>query len=257
MTGESCKSAVYGKSAPAHKLYVWFHGLFGFYVKSDHIIVVTPYMEEHVYLAGSWMQETMLKAGEWYRLDAGCDSAKRASAPKIDPVKDAVLSGIARVDMDRSHFLMRLDSPSRIIPVRHVNASFVGAASAQLHSPFPLVHLFEYEIENLDSLRVHGLDWQPPRNSDSELTSLHVFAEPLDDVPNEHAMHAFGSLVAMFPGTDLQLKDSTYAGKIPLDPNAPSGNLPQGLDPTEERSLSERAKSGTQPANCFALLGQP
>lgn len=240
----------------AHKLYIWFHGLFGFYFKSDYITVVTPYMQEHSYFAGSWLQERKLKGGEWYRL-IGVGSAERTPAPQIDPTKDATLSGISKVDLDSSYFLLRLDFPKRIIPVRYVDAKFTGSASAQLHTPFPLVHLFEYEVTDPASLRVDRLDWRPSFNEVPGIMNLHVFAEPQDLVPNEHAMHAFMSLVSLFPGTDLQLQDSTYKGEIPLDWTTPAGNLPCGLDPNEERSLAERGKSGTQPANCFALLGQP
>ncbi|HZI58019.1 MAG TPA: hypothetical protein VFF39_14655 [Verrucomicrobiae bacterium] len=57
-------------------------------------------------------------------------------------------------------------------------------------------------------------------------------------MPNEHAMHAFRSLVQMFPGVDLQLNDSRYTGTIPLDKNIPDGDLPLGLSPCEEKNLA-------------------
>lgn len=241
------------------KLYVWFHGLFGFYVKPDHIVVVTPYMPEHSYFAGSWMNETEIKAGEWYRLRGVSNRRTLRTAPRIDATKAAVLSGISKVDLDASYFLLRLDFPKQIIPVRHVKATFTGKAKDQLPSQFPLVHLFEYDLNDPDCLSVESLDWQPMRNPGSLITNLHIFAEPQELVPNEHAMHAFMMLVSMFPGTDLRLDDSSYKYVIPLDPNVPTGNLPCGLDPNQEMSLAERpgAKSGTQPANCFALIGQP
>jgi len=246
-----------GHRRSALTLYIWFHGLFGFYFKKDHIVVVTPFMEEHKYFAGSWMQESPIKAGEWYRLRGVTGPQRPATPPAIDPAKDAVLSGISKVDMDSSYFLTRLDFPKQIIPVRYVNATFAGRASSQLHAPFPLVHLFEYEIPDPDCLNLEPLEWKPKRSAGSLTTNLHVFAEPQEIVPNEHAMHAFMSLVSMFPGIDLQLQDSTYRGCIPLDLNSPHGNLPCGLDPREELSLAERGKSGTQPANCFGLIGQP
>jgi len=240
------------------RLYLWFHGLFGFYVKDDYIAVVTPYMEEHRYLAGHWMNEKLLKKGEWYRLRGADDPQNPNPAPIIDATRDTCLPGISQVNLDSSYFLMRLDFPKRIIPVRYVSASFAGEAARLLHAPFPLVHLFEYNVFCSECLRLDSLDEWSPRNEDSLITNLHIFAEPDHQVLNEHAMHAFTSLVQMFPGLDLQLNDSSYEGTIPLDPNAPEGNLPLGLDPNEEMSLAERiSKSGTQPANCFALLGQP
>ena len=239
------------------RLYVWFHGLFGFCIKKDHIVVVTPMMEEHRYFAGAWNCEQPLKAGEWYRLLGVNNPRKPNTAPKIDPAKVALLSGISKVDLDASYFLMRLDFPKQIIPVRYVPATFSGSASRQLHAPFPLVHLFEYEISCPSCLRLEPLVEWPARKQDSAIMNLHVFAEPEHIVENEHAMHAFESLIQMFPGVDLRLKDSRYTPGLPLDPNIPKGNLPLGLDPRQEQSLAERnGKSGTQPANCFALFGQ-
>ncbi|HEY6249201.1 MAG TPA: hypothetical protein VI685_04530 [Candidatus Angelobacter sp.] len=240
------------------RLYLWFHGLFGFYFKADHIVVVTPFMEEHCYLAGPWWNEKPLKKGEWYRLHGANDPQNPNSLPKIEPTKDTLLPGISKVDLDSSYFLMRLDFPKQIIPVRYVPAAFVGSAAQYLHAPFPLVHIFEYEVFCLDCLRLDPLDEWPARDQDSSTINLHVFAEPDQLVPNEHAMHAFKDLVQMFSGIDLHLNDSRYNGQLPLDPNIPEGNLPPELDPNMELSLAERiTKSGTQPANCFALLGQP
>jgi hypothetical protein len=239
-------------------LYVWFHGLFGFHIRPDYIVVITPSIDEHKYFAGSWTKETELKQGEWYRLRGVANPSRPNAAPKLDSVKDAVLPGISKIDMDASYFLMRLDFPRRIIPLRYVEASFTGEAAQHLHSPFPLVHIFEYEIFCRECLRLDSLEGWPATEDDSDVKSLHVFAEPDMIMPNEHAMHAFRSLVQMFPGVDLQLKDSRYTGTIPLDKNIPDGNLPLGLSPCEEKSLAERvAKSGTQPANCFAIFGQP
>src|SRR5205807_4436132 len=125
------------------------------------------------------------------------DVKRPATPPVITPGKFAVLFGIPSVDMNSSRFLIRLDFPKKVIPVRYVDATFTGKASSQLHAQFPLVHLFEYEVFEPERLSLEPFDWKPERDPKSLITNLHIFAEPQETLSNEHAMHAFMSLVSM------------------------------------------------------------
>lgn len=246
--------SVHDQLQGAKRLYVWFHGLFGFYFRGNHVLVVTPEMKgEHKYLAGSWGGEHPLEEGAKYCLHGVSTPGRTAIAPAINPEKAAVLSGISKVDFGSSYFQIELPFPKQIIPVRYVHAKFTGRSSSQLHSPFPLVHIFEYNIVDPSLLSLPPLPGWPIKISKCDNDDLHVFAEPDRQLRNEHAIHAFTRLTAMFPDVDLQLEDSSFCGSIPLDPN-----LPPGLSPDKELSLSEReTKSGTQPANCFGLIVKP
>ena len=55
---------------------------------------------------------------------------------------------------------------------------FTGDAAHHLHSPFPLVHIFEYEVFCRECLRLDSLEGWPATEDDSDVKSLHVFAEP-------------------------------------------------------------------------------
>ncbi len=228
-------------------LYLCCHGLFAFVFRDDHILLLTPRIQEHKYLAGTWRSEKEMKKGGSYSLVGASKSGYSNPRPVIG--KDNLhLSGIKNIDTGSSYCQIKLPFPKQFISLRHVAASFSGksftAANAASASTFPLLQVLKYEMPDPQNCTFEGLDepWKPDPHALSQ--QLHIFAEPPDLVPSDHATRAFDALVQIFPGVDLRLKPNSTLAPCPRrEPGSP-----REVDLEQELSLSERDGS------CIALL---
>jgi hypothetical protein len=135
---------------------------------------------------------------------------------------------------------------------------------------YPLVELVQYELGephkvHLDPFPQWKINHTALRNNQ---INLHIFAQPAEEHVG-HPQEAFNDLVAMFPGTKLELEPGFH--DEPYDPSLAS----MGFDPVQQMSLSERGgltpeqqrqrvtaakiekpepDSGSTGANCFASL---
>ena len=239
---------------PTTELCLWFHGLFGFVIMPDYIAVVTPKVEEHRYLAGLWKQEQKLHDGEWYRL-SGVNDAVRPNKMPVLKDQTLFLSGVKAVNMAESFCLIRLPFPKQIIPLRFTGAQFSGghAPKANTSSTFPTVQVMRYEVVDYSKLRVEPFKAWVTQKRPPPIINFHIFAEPEWLVHPEHAMRAFDSLIRLFSGIDLKLKNST-AACLPLDLNVPAGINPQHQISLAERNGACKEPVGSRTANCFMIV---
>ena len=249
------ENAVSQARQPTADLCLWFHGLFAFVMRKDHIVVLTPKVKDHAFLAGLWRQEQKLQDGEWYRLSGVSEPARPNPRPVLDKARQLFVSGANGINMAESYFLMRLPFPKQMIPLRYAEATFSGkAAPKQTISPtFPTVQLMRYRVVDYSNLRLEPFKPWVKQKRPPPIIHFHIFAEPTFLVHPEHAMEAFEGMLRMFPGIDLKL-NQTSARCLPLDTN-----LPAGIDPKQQVSLSERngecdRKPGHRTGNCFIII---
>ena len=243
------------QTPPATDLYVWFHGLFAFVIKHDHIAVLTPKVEDHAYLAGLWKQEQELREGEWYRLSGVSDPARPNPWPALPKGRVLFLSSVKTINMADSYCLIRLPFPRQMIPLRYASAKFSGDdAPKQSTSPtFPTVQIMRYRVLDYSNLRLEPFKAWVRQKRPPSIIHFHVFAEPTMMVTPEHAMRAFDRMLQFFPGIDLKLTDTSFSC-LPIDKN-----LPAGINPEQQLSLGERRGvclpgGGGRPANCFMIM---
>ncbi len=256
------------KSVPGTTLYLCCHGLFAFVLRQDHILLLTPRIDEHKYLAGTWRSEKDMKKGGSYSL-LGSSKGEYSNRRPVISKDNLHLSGIKDIDLASSFCQIKLPFPEQFISLRHVQASFTGksfaAANAPSASTFPLLQVLKYEMPDPQNCRFEGLDqpWKPDPHA--AIQQMHIFAEPPDLVPGDHASRAFDALVQIFPGVELTLKPGR--GLAPCPHKEPGS--PRAIDLEQELSLSERDNScsslvkkgdkphkdrGPQPGNCFSVI---
>lgn len=260
------------KNAAGYRdLYLCCHGLFAFVFRDDHILLLTPRIGEHKYLAGSWRREAGMKRGGAYSLLLGSKSAPANPRPVIG-ADNLHLPAIKDIDVNGSHCQIKLPFPKRFISLRHVTAEFEGESFATANAPsarFPLLQVLHYEVPDIQNCKLEGFEesWKPDRHSASQ--QLHMFAEPPDLVPDDHAARAFDALVQMLPGVDLRLKSSPKLAPCPVrEPGSPPEiDLEQELSLAERNGLCVaqmkrggkpvRKDRGPQPPNCFSVIVGP
>ena len=237
------------------ELCLWFHGLFAFVIKNDHIIVLTPKVDDHQYLAGLWKQEQKIKEGEWYRLSGVSDASRPNPWPAMSKERMLFLPGVKSINMADSYFLMRLPFPRQIIPLRYAKATFKGddAAKVSGSTTFPTVQIMRYRVLDYNNLRLEPFKAWVKQKRPPSIIHFHIFAEPDFMVHPDHAMRAFDGMMDMFTGVDLKLTD-TSDRCFPLDTN-----LTGGIDPKQQISLAERngacdKPTGGRTGNCFMVM---
>lgn len=269
-----------GTDAPANPraaLHVYCHGLYAYVFYEDHILLLTPRIDEHKYLAGEWRKEKDLELGASYSLTGVTDSVRPNSRPGISH-HNLFLSSVKRIDLTGSYCQVRLPFPTQFLSLRYVKASLVGndllasGDTAQM-SEFPLLQVLRYEVPDPRKVRLENFDgWNPVGDSQQQ---LHFFAEPLVVVPDDHASRAFKGFKQIFPDLDLRLQANSIPS-APLCPPPPDPNDKLGLQTEEEKSLAERDRAcpgelvaklppgvtgpvrgkprGPQPGNCFSII---
>jgi len=240
---------------PTTELCLWFHGLFAFVIMQDYIAVLTPKVHDHKFLAGLWRQEQKLRDGEWYRLSGVNDVAHPNLMPELTNDKFLSFSGAKAINIAESFCLLRLPFPKQLIPLRFTAAQFSGvhAPKANTSSTFPTVQVMRYTVVDYSNLRLEPFKAWVTQKRPPPIINFHIFAEPDSLVHPDHAMRAFDSLIQLFSGVDLKLKNTSSAC-FPLDLN-----LPAGINPQLQVSLAERngacgKQSGSRTANCFMVL---
>jgi hypothetical protein len=210
----------------------------------------------------------MKKGGAYSLLGA---TKSEYSNPRPVVGKDNLhLSGIKDIDLAGSFCQIKLPFPEQFISLRHVQASFTGksftAANAPSASNFPLLQVLKYKMSDPQSCKFEGLEepWKPDPHASRQ--QLHIFAEPPDLVPSDHAARAFDALVQIFPGVDLTLKPNSSLAPCPRR----EAGSPREIDLEQELSLSERDRSctalvkkaakpnskdrGPQPGDCYSVI---
>jgi len=258
-------------TAGTSTLYLCFHGLFAFVFREDHILILTPRIDEHKFLAGAWRNEKGLKKGASYSLLPGTNKSGHANPRPVVSKDNLHLSDLKNIDAGSSYCQIKVPFPKEFISLRHVQATFTGksftAANAPSASSFPLLQILKYEMPDTKNCKFDGFEesWKPNPHASSQ--QLHIFAEPPDIVPDDHAARAFDALVQIFPGVDLTLKSKPGLAPCPLVKEPGS---PRDIDLEQELSLSERDAScgaklkkgtkrsfkdrGPQTGDCFSII---
>ncbi len=257
------------KGAADTTLYLCCHGLFAFVFQEDHILLLTPRIDEHKFLAGTWRSEKTMKKDGAYSL-LGATKAEYSNPRPVIGKDNLHLSGIKDMDLASSYCKIKLPFPEQFLSLRHVQASFTGksftTANAPSASSFPLLQVLKYKMPDPKNCKFEGLDepWKPDPHASSQ--QLHIFAEPQDLVPSDHASRAFDALVQIFPGVDLTLKPNHTLAPCPRrEPGSP-----REIDLEQQLSLSERDGSclalvkkgakpmnkdrGPRPGDCFSVI---
>jgi len=255
------------RSVPGTTLYLCCHGLFAFVLRQDHILLLTPRIDEHKYLAGTWRSEKDMKKGGSYSL-LGSSKGEYSNRRPVISKDNLHLSGIKDIDLASSFCQIKLPFPEQFISLRHVQASFTGksfaAANAPSASTFPLLQVLKYEMPDPQNCRFEGLDqpWKPDPHA--AIQQMHIFAEPPDLVPGDHASRAFDAWCRFF-----RRRADPEAGPRSGAVSPQGTGLSRAIDLEQELSLSERDNScsslvkkgdkphkdrGPQPGNCFSVI---
>jgi hypothetical protein len=239
---------------PTPDLCIWFHGLFAFVIKQDHIAVLTPKIHGHSYLAGLWKQEQELKEGEWYRLLGVTDRARPDQMPILTGDQAPIRSRVTIVNMAESFYLIRLPFPRQIISLRYIKGEFSGADAPPPSRRIPTAQILRYRVADYANLRLDPFKPWVTQKRPPSIINFHIFSEPPNLTVPDHAVGAFDEMIQMFPDIDLKLVNG--AGScFGLDLN-----LPPGLDPKHQVSLAERnggcegKQEGSRTGNCFMVM---
>jgi hypothetical protein len=193
--------------------------------------------------------------------------------PQLECLGIAVVANKRKIRRDSNLVFcsLILPAPDKFVARRCVVRSdgrtiFQGsdATPATLELPsYATTHVLVYSCENLDDVRLVGLDWKPePEADEPGFANLHIFAEPeypmhMTDANhmsgNAHMLQSFRELMHLFRArvTVRPIGDNSFP-----PPGNCKGSAPvEGLPATQEISLIERDHSemlggGVNPADC-------
>src|SRR6266700_1998713 len=89
-------------AAGTRTLYLCCHGLFAFVLREDHILLLTPRIDEHTYLVGTWRSEKGMKKDGAYSL-LGSGKGEYSNRRPVISKDNLHLSGIKDIDLARSY----------------------------------------------------------------------------------------------------------------------------------------------------------
>lgn len=230
---------------------VVFHGLWAFETtNAGPVIAYTPLLEgtevySHVFVAGSHKDHVNLLKGVRHYL---------AGIEERDP-KDHDFSRQDNVVVDNKAFIagtefcsVELPAPVEIRSVRLADVTsyqpFVGADGKNLHpTRVAMVQVFIYYVNNPETVSLEPVNVKPTDKEDA--WNLHIFAQPIGPVSEEHGKNAYKAMAEMF-GLDIIPNEELFV--LPSNPDI------IGLELEDMMDLDDHLKvSGS---NCDGLIIQ-
>lgn len=242
-------------------LYVLFHGLWGFEMRTDKILAHTPIEEEHDFVAGyidftdpdSPIEHTKpLTAGHARLL--GVTPGKKND---FDPYNNVVVRNFGLIRPEKRFCVVELDLPDDIKSVRNVTVQpkprhpFGGIVGEDLHpKKVSMVQVFIYSVGDIGDVSLQPCNVHPHQDPYTGTAKIHIFAQPRGMVGTMHARDAYCKL------TDLFKLDIVPLAPLFTKPDNPC--LP-GLSEDDTKNLAEKlmkpspflSESGS---NCDALV---